>query len=1004
MVTLEPAVVPPAAFAAARRLGSSRPLYAVSLSTALSQLLLPLTAHPGSITTKPTWGASCPEGLRPEDGHGGNAEAVLPTEVCSPQEGGGRRGENSSSASMGQWLTGQFVAQVGAHLEAALHESNPSESDSRGCSSECGSAEASHAEAEDVRRYTQAVSRAALQWGLLLLLAVEHLLYRQRSPDTHLPLQPKSPPEVSRCEAKEAMDSQNSITSMHAVDSSSGIAAPADSVIREALAAFEVVFRVSPAVATRVLPNIVAWLDAGLLALVEEPKAVRPSPPNVIQLGEEQRPEQEVYHDAGWDPAVLVSQLLPGARLSALVTSSLGDCHASGPLRKPVEHLQRTRLLGLLLRGPRVLRCSARLLAACAVPAVRSDGGVANSELSWMPGTVPQHTQEQDTSEAASNVEAEVQQRLGSQTAKVICFAIQNLKDALVPSVHRAAFDCVERLAPQASLRFPERIEKTLLTAFLPSCLRWLPSSGMGPSLDATEPPLPVIEGTPSEEPNAWVFACKSVEVTNETLRKVALQILQSTKASYDLRILALLLSFALRIEGSPLCKRTSGVLAAAAENSVVEQARALLKQTDDFFVSVANPSSSATRLELPLAARVHCVTRLSSLALTAKRLPKAFQINPGRADSRILLTAGAAAAVAQLQIEAGGDDRIPRCPLTGRLNLPQGLPDEQAGSHSSHQLLGIPSEEHEAATVGIFAYLNDEGAFRMAAQVARILISLVRDITFEGRERAVGLIVPPLLRILDIPQSEVRFLGWKCLRDFVKRCPRGGESFSSMALMSGFPVFNEVDTCFDAYLEAYTTAACGLCDGPCDQLLLQCQEFLLDMSHPILSGRGFFLSTFLKQTRPLVDLAGDSVNLRLYDWISICLEALQAASIESKLEGLRTLQQLMTVGMDLQEFVAQILCHAAIAAILTEDHVALTGKTIENDKFLELSVSVKVLMRQLASSLSKQQLDSAIDEVFGCFWQLRMEDPACVDRLTRWLTKLGNEGLERHCMVTIAP
>ncbi|KAL8448183.1 hypothetical protein Emed_003930 [Eimeria media] len=843
-MTRETRVAPPAALAAARRLGSSRPLYAVSLSTALSQILHPRAAHPGGETAEPTWGTSRSEGLRPVDVHVSSAEAVTSFDVCPPQEAAGRHGEGSA-ALMRQWLTEQFVAQVGAHLEAALQESDLSKSDARGSSSECDSAEASDAGAENSRRYTQAMSRAALQWGLLLLLAVEHLLHRRTRQDTHPPMNPNSTPEADRSEVEDAVDAQKPITSMHAVGSSSGIAAPADSVIREALAAFEVMFRASSEAATRMLPNIVAWLDAGLLALVEEREAVAPSEANVVQVGEDRRHGQQVKHGAArLDLEYLVSQLPPGGSLSALVTSSLGDCQASGPIRRPVEHLQRTRLLGLLVRGPRVLMCSARLLAACAVPAIGIDGNVATSAPNWMPGTVPQHTKEHESSEAASKMEAEVQHRLCSQTANVICSAIRNLREALIPNVPKAASDCVPLVAPQAVLRFPERIEKTLLTAFLPPSLHWVPGSELSSSLDATEPHLPLVDGRPR----------------------------------------------------SPQCKRTFGVLAAAAEDSVVEQARALLKQTDEFFVFVAN--SAASRLELPLAARVHCVTRLSSLALTAKHLPKAYQINPEKADSRILLTAGAAAALAQLQIAEGGENRMPRCPLTGRLNFPRGLPDEQARSHSSHQLLDVASEECEGATGGIFAYLNDEGALRMAAQVARILIALVRDITFEDDERAAGLLVPPLLRVLDIPQSlniyqqpifQVSLvINWQetsILKRGLTVAPSASHAFLR-ALMSGFPVFNEVDACFDAYLEAYTTAACSLCDGPCDQLLLQWWGY-------------------------------------------------QATSIESKLEGLRTLQQLMTVGMDLHEFVPQILCHVGVAAVIAEEHLALGGKVAESAKFL---------------------------------------------------------------------
>ena len=92
----------------------------------------------------------------------------------------------------------------------------------------------------------------------------------------------------------------------------------------------------------------------------------------------------------------------------------------------------------------------------------------------------------------------------------------------------------------------------------------------------------------------------------------------------------------------------------------------ALLKEVGEFFSFLPNMSVEPHPLELPPGTFIHAVAGLCSRALTAKELPKAFQINANRADSRILLTATAAASVAKVQIAERGGGIDHRCPLTG--------------------------------------------------------------------------------------------------------------------------------------------------------------------------------------------------------------------------------------------------------------------------------------------------------------------------------------------------
>ena len=64
-------------------------------------------------------------------------------------------------------------------------------------------------------------------------------------------------------------------------------------------------------------------------------------------------------------------------------------------------------------------------------------------------------------------------------------------------------------------------------------------------------------------------------------------------------------------------------------------------------------------------------------------------------------------------------------------------------------------------------------------------------------------------------------------------------------------------------------------------------QNFLIDMCHPALNSSESLRSAFLRRSRALLIFAGDSANLRLYDWMSFCLEALESSSLETIGEGM---------------------------------------------------------------------------------------------------------------------
>lgn len=184
----------PAAAAAARRLGCSRPLYAVSLNKALSQLLRLNAACPQNGQLQPSCGSHVRQRVPTDCGVGSDITqregASVSASSLAPQALASLTVELDEATTAGRWLTGKFVAQVRAHFEAALLECASPHDDTRGTGSAYDSVEC------DARqRYLETFSQAALQWGLLLLLAAEPSLFsevtnhnaggRHESPDQH---------------------------------------------------------------------------------------------------------------------------------------------------------------------------------------------------------------------------------------------------------------------------------------------------------------------------------------------------------------------------------------------------------------------------------------------------------------------------------------------------------------------------------------------------------------------------------------------------------------------------------------------------------------------------------------------------------------------------------------------------------------------------------------------------------------------------------------------------
>lgn len=62
--------------------------------------------------------------------------------------------------------------------------------------------------------------------------------------------------------------------------------------------------------------------------------------------------------------------------------------------------------------------------------------------------------------------------------------------------------------------------------------------------------------------------------------------------------------------------------------------------------------------------------------------------------------------------------------------------------------------------------------------------------------------------------------------------------------------------------------------------------DFLIDMYRSVLNNGDGFRFMFLERTMPLLKFAGQSANLRLYDWMEICFEAMDSVSVKTIVAG----------------------------------------------------------------------------------------------------------------------
>lgn len=307
--------------------------------------------------------------------------------------------------------------------------------------------------------------------------------------------------------------------------------------VAEAIAAFEIIIRLSPPTSAWMLPRLVAWFDAALCYALNERRS---SGQVKTWLKQEVQKIDDIQlvvkHTGRVDVAVLVAQRIKRGFLSELVSCTLGGCVAAGPLCKPEEHLQQLRLLALLLRGPQVLRASSRLLAACAVPLATAEDDALETVGFSTRGTVPRHAVEGENGEGVTEAEAEVQKRVYAQTVKSLRIALQFLKNALFPGAQDAAVLkelTAAKCTPQCNFQSDRTVEETFLAAVSPPQLRWLPGSSVRSAARNTPgiDPAAFSNEQPEEAECCWTFDTDSVP-SEDTPRKLALYVLGSVKAS----------------------------------------------------------------------------------------------------------------------------------------------------------------------------------------------------------------------------------------------------------------------------------------------------------------------------------------------------------------------------------------------------------------------------------------------------------------------------------------
>lgn len=223
--------------------------------------------------------------------------------------------------------------------------------------------------------------------------------------------------------------------------------------------------------------------------------------------------------------------------LSVLFTCPLPNCLVRGRICSQSEHLNRVRLLALLLRGPRVLLGCSRLLVACVMAPSTANGGCGGDGSGSMRGTAPVNKLEGENAKAAAEVEASLQRRLCAETVDQLLVAMKDLRSVLIPSAQNGE-PRQPSLTPhqkEGGIEGLNEAEKMILAACLPPVLRWAAAPSRHALAGSQKGRGDAFPSYRSAAQNfSWAFAGTQILADEGAPRKAALYILATIQVSED--------------------------------------------------------------------------------------------------------------------------------------------------------------------------------------------------------------------------------------------------------------------------------------------------------------------------------------------------------------------------------------------------------------------------------------------------------------------------------------
>ncbi|PHJ25440.1 hypothetical protein CSUI_000708 [Cystoisospora suis] len=385
-------------------------------------------------------------------------------------------------------------------------------------------------------------------------------------------------------------------------------------------------------------------------------------------------------------------------------------------------------------------------------------------------------------------------------------------------------------------------------------------------------------------------------------------------------------------------------------------------------------PLTESIPLFLPPAAHTRLVCQACSLLLTWKGLPRAFG-DPQEEASRQLLPLSVAADVAASQ--TGADAGSFRDTLTGVKRLETGLPHEYPAYRGA--IRGRGGEDTTCQVPQFPDHLSDSSAMLLAFAVARVLYTCL--FTFRGNDIKdySRITMPVVLRLLDIPQPQIRHLAWKC---FSVVCSRlSAEDWSAFhspllrALNDGFPVGNEVPVCLEEYMLAFTSVYEQLLPDPTHPDFLRGVQFVVGMSLGELNSDSELLAVFLQHFSRIVNRGKTVLIYVLKDLMRITLRCLETESRQATMEGVRFLQTLFkAVGRPCVSYLPDVLCRLVMVDIASGNasNASFRGSL---GSFARLSEDDSLRLPAIDNGMDRDFLQNEYECLFHCLRDLLTDE-----------------------------